>query len=141
MPSSPAAAALLIAASAFVALLLGLVHLLYTFRGTKLHPRDPALRSAMQADTLQLTRSTTVWRAWVGFNASHSYGVILFGLVWAQLALVHPDFLLGSPFLLALGGALLAGYVQLAHRYWFRIPLGGMVLAGALYAAGLLALV
>ena len=32
-----------IAASAGVVLFLGLVHLLYTFRGSKLHPREPHL--------------------------------------------------------------------------------------------------
>jgi hypothetical protein len=31
----------LVAAGAAILLLLGLVHLLYTFRGQKLHPRDP----------------------------------------------------------------------------------------------------
>ena len=35
-----ALAPLLIAASAAIMLLLGLIHLLYTFKGTKLHPRD-----------------------------------------------------------------------------------------------------
>ncbi len=34
---------LLIAASAAIILLLGLVHLLYTFVGTRLHPRDASL--------------------------------------------------------------------------------------------------
>jgi len=38
-----------IAASAAVILLLGLMHLLYTFRGPLLHPRDPDLIAKMMA--------------------------------------------------------------------------------------------
>lgn len=36
-----------IAASAAVILFLGLLHLLYTFRGPRLHPRDPDLTTKM----------------------------------------------------------------------------------------------
>jgi hypothetical protein len=35
----------LITASAAIILTLGLLHLLYTFRGPKLHPREPALEA------------------------------------------------------------------------------------------------
>ncbi|MGE3348474.1 MAG: hypothetical protein AB7I35_13665 [Ramlibacter sp.] len=136
----PSNAALLLAASALIVLALGLVHLLYTFSGDKFEPRDAALKAGMQTGVLRLTRETTVWKAWIGFNASHSYGAILFGLVWGYLALAQPAFLLGSTFLLALGGVLLVGYAHLAWRYWFSIPFRGMVLASALYGIALLML-
>jgi len=129
--------ALLISASAGVILLLGLAHLLFTFRGQRLHPREPAVMAAMQQALPRITRETTMWRAWVGFNASHSYGAILFGLVWGWLALVHPALLFGSPFLLALGALLLGAYVHLGWRYWFSIPFRGIVLASLLYAMAL----
>jgi hypothetical protein len=29
-----------------------------------------------------ITKEATMWRCWVGFNASHSMGLILFGLVF-----------------------------------------------------------
>lgn len=128
---------LLMAASAGVILLLGLAHLLFTFRGQRLHPREPAVMAAMRQALPRITRETTMWRAWVGFNASHSYGAILFGLVWAWLALTQPALLFGSPFLLVLGALLLAAYVHLAWRYWFSIPFRGIVLASLLYAAAL----
>ena len=35
------------------------------------------------------TKETTMWRCWVGFNASHSMGLILFGLAFGYLALAH----------------------------------------------------
>jgi hypothetical protein len=128
---------MLIAASAAVILLLGLLHLLYTFYGPKLLPRDPELLARMREVSPVITRQTTMWKAWVGFNASHSFGAILFGVVYGYLSLVHAAFLFQSIFLLSLGLALLLGYVFLAKSYWFSIPLRGILLATVLYAAAL----
>ena len=73
---------ILVCLSAFVIAALGIAHLVYTFRGPKLAPRDPALTEAMKADSPGISDETTMWKAWVGFNASHSMGAILFGLVF-----------------------------------------------------------
>jgi len=127
----------LVAASAAIVLLLGLLHLLYTFRGSKLHPRDAALEARMKEVSPVLTRQTTMWKAWVGFNASHSYGAILFGLVYGYLAVAHGSFLFQSPFLLVVGLCLLAGYVFLGKVYWFSVPFRGIVLSTVLYVASL----
>jgi hypothetical protein len=127
-----------IAASAAVILLLGLVHLLYTFRGSKLHPRDPELKARMMTVSPVISRETTVWRAWIGFNASHSYGAILFGAVYGYLAIVHSALLFQSWFLLAVGLSLLLGYAVLGKLYWFSVPFRGIVLAAILYCSGLL---
>jgi hypothetical protein len=132
-------ASALIAASAAVIFGLGLIHLLYTFRGSKLHPRDAGLGEQMKIVSPVITRQTTMWKAWVGFNASHSFGALLFGAVYGYLALAHGAFLFGSPFLLALGALLLAGYIALGKLYWFSVPYRGILLASALYAAGLVA--
>jgi hypothetical protein len=129
-------AAALIAASAAVVFTLGALHLLYTFHGSKLRPRDAALPEQMAQSPLVLTRETTVWKAWIGFNASHSLGAMLYGVVYADLALAHPAVLWASPVLLVTGGALLATYAWLARRYWFSVPFRGIVLALLLYAAG-----
>jgi hypothetical protein len=131
-------AASLVAASAVIALLLGLIHLLYTFHGRKLLPRDPELQTRMQQTSPVITRQTTMWRAWIGFNASHSFGLILFGAVYGYLALAHGDFLFHSVFLLALGLILLCGYVFLAKRYFFHVPLRGVVMATAFYVLALI---
>ena len=128
----------LLAASAGIILLLGLVHLVYTFSGTKLHPRDAALQARLKEVSPIITRETTMWKAWVGFNASHSYGAILFGLVYGYLALAHPAFLFQSTFLLLLGLLLLAGYAFLGKVYWFSVPFRGIVLSTALYVAALI---
>jgi hypothetical protein len=129
---------LLVAASAAILLLLGLLHLVYTFYGPKLLPRDRALQARMQEVSPVISRETTMWKAWIGFNASHSYGLILFGAVYGYLALAHGEFLFQSVFLLSLGLATLLGYVFLAKRYFFSIPLMGVLLATILYSLALI---
>jgi hypothetical protein len=129
----------LIAASAAVVFGLGALHLLLTFRGPKLLPREPGLRAQMEQGTLVLTRQTSVWKAWIGFNASHSLGAMLFGAVYGHLALAHSAVLLHSPVLLAIGAALLLAYAGLARRYWFSVPFRGIVLSLLLYTAGVIA--
>lgn len=127
----------LVATSAAILLLLGLIHLLYTFSGSKLHPRDAALETSMKAVSPVLTQETSMWKAWVGFNASHSYGALLFGLVYGYLALAHSAFLFQSPFLLLVGLFLLAGYVVLGKLYWFSVPFRCIVASTSLYVAAL----
>ena len=135
----PALSSLLLAASAAIILCLGTAHLWLTFRGTALHPRDESMAVRMREVTPRLTRQTTMWRAWVGFNASHSFGAMLFGLTWGYLALAQPGVLFASVFLRGLGLVLLAGYAVLGWRYWFSIPFRGIALATALYVAALIA--
>lgn len=129
----------LVAASAAIMLMLGLIHLVYTFSGSKLSPRDAELQKRMQEISPVITRQTTMWKAWIGFNASHSCGLILFGAVYGDLALAHGDLLFRSVFLPALGLILLLGYVFLARRYFFRIPLRGVILAALLYVLAFVA--
>src|SRR4029453_5784194 len=117
----------LIVGSAAIIMLLGLLHVLYTFHGPKLLPRDRDLKARMQEGSPVISRETTMWKAWVGFNASHSYGAILFGAVYGYLALLHSALLFQSTFLLSLGLLALFGYAFLAQRYWFRIPLRGIL--------------
>lgn len=97
---------LMVVAVAEVAVL-GFVHLIYTFYGPKFQPRDRSLAERMQEVSPVISSETTMWKAWVGFNASHSYGAILFGLVYAYLAIHHADILFGSAYLLIVGLAFL----------------------------------
>ncbi|HEX6901677.1 MAG TPA: hypothetical protein VF789_18255 [Thermoanaerobaculia bacterium] len=129
----------LIAASAAILLLLGFIHLLYTFHGPKLRPRDPGLEERLKESFLVITRETTIWKTWIGFNASHSFGAILFGAVYGYLSLAHSALLFQSVFLLLLGLVLLVGYAFLGKRYWFSVPYRGILLATALYVCALAA--
>ena len=126
-----------IAASAAVILFLGLSHLLYTFRGPELHPSDPDLTARMMTVSPVISQETTMWRVWVGFNATHSFGLILFGALYGYLAISHSKSLFQSWFLLALGFALLLGYAVIAKLYFFTAPFRGVVLAAALYLLGI----
>ena len=135
----PAIPAILIAASGLLILTLGTLHLVFTYRGPAFHPRDPALIAAMKADSPRISRGTTMWRASIGFHASHSLGAMTFGMVYAYLALEGSGFLFRSLFLLILGMLVLCAYLLLAKLYWFKVPLRGIALATALYGAGLLA--
>lgn len=120
-------------------MLLGLVHLAYTYLGDKLHPRDADLLARLKTTSPVITRQTTMWQAWVGFNASHSLGAILFGAVYGYLALQQPMLLLHSCFLGLTGLIALCAYLAMARLYWFKRPLQGIALALLFYVAGFMA--
>ena len=130
---------MLVAGSAGIVLALGLIHLWYTFRGVMLYPRDTKLVAAMQQVSPVLSRQTTMWKAWVGFNASHSFGAMLFGAVYGYLALRQGAFLFQSWWLMLVGLAMLGGYAFLGRTYWFSVPFRCIVLATVLYGAALVA--
>lgn len=127
----------LITLSAVIIFALGSIHFVYTFWGPKLHPRDPALQARMREVSPVITRETTMWKTWIGFNASHALGALLFGLVYGYLALVHPAFLFQSGFLLGVGFCLLGFYVFLGKAYFFSVPFAGILAAFAAYVLSL----
>jgi hypothetical protein len=129
------AAKILMVLSAGIVFMLGVFHLVYTFWGTNLMPRDSALQISMSQISPLITKETTMWRCWIGFNASHSMGLILFGMVFGYLAIAHDRILFQSPFLLVVGFATLAGYVVLCKLYFFRAPLAGISISLACYVA------
>lgn len=129
-------ASLLVLASAAILFALAFLHLVITYRGPKLRPRDPALQAQMEAVSPVISRETTMWKTWIGFNGSHSIGGMLFGAIYGYLALAQSALLFRSIFLGSIGGLALVGYLILAIKYWFRIPLRGIALALILYVAG-----
>lgn len=126
-----------ILASAAVVGLLGCAHLFFTFYSKRFDPRDAALAAALAVTAPIISAQTTMARAAKGFHASHSLGFMLFSLVWGYLALAQWAVLRQSPLLLVLGMVVLLAYLLLAKSYWFSVPLRGLALANALYAAGL----
>ncbi len=135
------AARILMVFSASIVLTLGVLHLVSTFWGPSwgpsLTPRDPALQISMSQSSPIMTNETTMWRCWVGFNASHSLGLILFGLIFGYLALAHGQLLFRSPFLLVVGLAMLGGLVVLCKVYFFSWPLTGISISLACYVASI----
>ena len=130
-------AMVLMVASAAIVLALGVIDLAYTFYGRQLTPRDSAVQNAMEQVSPVLTRQTTMWKAWVGFNASHSMGAILFGLLYGYLALLYDEMLFNSWFLRIVGLAMLIGLLILAKRYWFNAPFRIVCVSIACYVGAL----
>jgi hypothetical protein len=81
----PSAQSLLVVASAIIIFTLGALHLLLTYRSRWFYPRDPDLESQMKAVAPLISQETTMWRAGIGFHASHSAGAMLFSLAYAYL--------------------------------------------------------
>ena len=133
------AATILMLASAAILFALGALHLVYTFYGARLTPRDPALQARMREVSPVITRETTMWRCWVGFNASHSMAAMLYGLIYGFFAVSHRDLLFSSPYLLVVGFLMVGGFVLLAKAYWFSVPYAGTSVALACYVTGVIA--
>jgi hypothetical protein len=129
------AAQILIVLGASIFGVLGGIHLAYTFFSEKLLPRDRAVIDAMKSTSLALTRETTIWDAWIGFNASHSLGAILLAAFYLLLATQHMELLARSKSVLAIGIVAGAFYTWLAYTYWFKIPLLGVAIATACFVA------
>lgn len=128
---------------AAIIVLLGAVHLLYTVQskpdGGKMTPTDERVQSAMQLTGglgLAPHIDSSLWRAWVGFNLSHSVGVIVGGLLIGLPALVDFDAAIGSPGWVVAAVVLPPTYLVISIRYWFREPTVGIAAAGSLIVAG-----
>ncbi|NOQ78398.1 MAG: hypothetical protein GQ546_03250, partial [Gammaproteobacteria bacterium] len=66
----------------------GFVHLIYTFYTNKFDARKSSVTAAMKTTSPILTKETTMWDAWIGFNASHSLGAILVAAFYIPLAVL-----------------------------------------------------
>lgn len=126
---------ILILASSAVIFALGVAHV-WAMAGPRLDPRSASLKEAMAGDSPRISSQTSMWKAWVGFNASHSLGALLFGAVFGYLATAHTSLFFASPFLIAVGFVTLCVYAVLGRLYWFHVPMRGILLALILYVVG-----
>jgi hypothetical protein len=126
-------------AGSFIMLTLGSIHLFYTFFSDKFRPVREELHAMMEQTPMRLTRQTTLWKAWMGFNASHSIGAIYIGVINTFLALRFPDLLRSTFFLYAFNIAVIGFYLWLARKYWFKIPFVGVLITLALYITAAIA--
>lgn len=113
--------------------LLGSLHALYTFldiqRPRRLVPQDPAVARDMAESPVRLSRGgTTMWRAWVGFNFSHSLGAVLFGALCICAGVALGTVLIPAWTLLVLV-VISFIYLALSVLYWFRTPTAGIAVA------------
>ncbi len=113
-------------------IILGSIHLIYTCFTDKFSPRNPVIEKEMKVSSPVLTEETTMWKAWIGFNASHSLGAIYFGLTNFFLACNYSP-VLYSPFFVLLNFGTVVFYFWLAIKYWFSVPLTGIFIALVLF--------
>lgn len=131
-------ATILMIASAAVLLTLGTLHLVLTFVGPKLRPRDAALQLRMREVSPGITKEATMWDFWMGFNISHSMAAMLFGLIYGFLAMAHGGLLFSSPYLLTVGFLMLGGLFVTGKVYWFSGPLIGIGISLVCYVASVI---
>ena len=109
--------------------ILGTVHLLYTFFTNKFEAYDPEVTKAMKGTSPVLTKETTIWNAWIGFNASHSLGAILVAAFYIPLTVNYFNIIQQSAWFTFLPVVIGISYLILANKYWFKIPFIGILIS------------
>ncbi|MEO7923859.1 MAG: hypothetical protein ABIR30_09285 [Chitinophagaceae bacterium] len=122
----------IIASAIFI--FLALLHLLYTFFTNKFSVRDRDTEAMMKRNFPVLTNKTTMWKAWIGFNGSHSIGGIFFGAINLYFALCQFGLLENSLFLLLFSCSTSFFYLFLGFKYWFSIPRTGILISSICFA-------
>jgi len=116
-----------VGAAIFVAM--GAIHGLFTLRDVfdpkAFTPTDGSVREAMQGAKLAFNRRANVWLAWLGFNLSHSVGLLVFGGVGLALGGRHFELFADSLGVQALTILVAACYFALSVRFWFWGPAVG----------------
>ncbi len=135
---------LLVILGASIIGLLGIAHGWYTLKsspaGGPMAPTSAEVREAMtKIGGLGLAPDlrTTLWRAWAGFNFSHSLGALAIALYIGIPAALNFPQALSQTWWLVLALVLPWLYLVLSVRYWFRSPTIGIGLAAALITLGI----
>jgi hypothetical protein len=129
-----------IAGSSIFIILAG-VHLLYTFFTNKFSVRDRQTEDMMKKAFPLLTKKTTMWKAWIGFNASHSIGGIFFGGINLYFAIRQFELLRDSVWLISFILLVCLFYLFLGFKYWFVIPRTGILISFACFAAAVILMI
>ena len=123
-------AQILLTAAGTIVLLMGTGHLLLTlcdvWKPTAFTPTEESVRLAMQGARLRFNRRINLWESWLGFNLSHSMGVMVCGGVLLYLARFHFDAFLDSAILQAVVVLVVLSYLAVAIRFWFWGPILGL---------------
>ena len=124
-------------AGGLILALLGVAHATLTPRYighvTGLSPSDPQLATAMSRTHIRLTRRVDMWAAWVGFNYSHSLGLIVLGGLVLLIGRNASSFIGEATVFVPFAFAASAIYLLLGVRYWFRTPIIGAALCCVLF--------
>ena len=135
---------ILVIIGAGIVVFLGVAHAIFTLQssptGGPMTPTDPTVRMAMQRTGglgLAPDIETSLFRAWTGFNLSHSLGAIASGLLVALPAITDFDAALDRPWWVVLALVLPPLYLLLSIRYWFAKPTRAIAVATVLITVGI----
>jgi hypothetical protein len=124
---------LFVTTGALVLLALGSLHGYVTIKDLSnpraFAPRDPALREAMQKSSIGFHPDINLWRAWLGFNLTHSLGLVVFGVFYIYLAFAQMAVYRESAFLQFLAVVVSACYLIVSKFYFFSKPALGSSVA------------
>ena len=106
--------------------LLGLLHGFYTLQDVRrpryLVPRDAEVLSAMRETSVVLNAEINLWRAWLGFNFSHSLGLLVFGGAVLCSGVFYSSWFENSKLLQICAILVSAAYVFLSLKFLFSKP-------------------
>lgn len=80
----------------------------------------------MKSTSLRLTQESTIC---LGFNGSHSLDAMLFAAVYLHLIIFHFAVSRDSLWFSVLPVIVAILYLILANKYWFKIPLFGILMS------------
>ena len=127
----------LVIAGGSIFLVLGALHGMLTLEDLVLPrhftPRDRALREAMQQSAIALHPTINLWKAWMGFNLTHSLGLVMFGGAFLYLGLFHSPMFTRSMLLQACAIAVSGIYLILSLQFFFSKPAIGSGIAFACF--------
>lgn len=106
--------------------LLGVIHTVFTLQDISnprnFAPRDAELLAAMQHSAVGLDPKINLWNAWMGFNFSHSLGLLMFGGAFLYIGILYPSVFSESKVLQVCCILIPAIYVILSLKFWFVNP-------------------
>ncbi|UFH54487.1 LIC_13387 family protein [Spirosoma sp. KNUC1025] len=117
------------------AVVLGIIHLYYTFFTNGFSSANEKMIEEMKSSSPILTREITMWKAWIGFNGSHSSGVMFIGIINFYVALRYFNVLQSDHFFFVFNILTIGFYLWLAEKYWFNIPFLGLLLTLVCFTA------
>lgn len=133
---------ILIFVGASIYLMLGTLHATFTlidvFKPRWFTPIDDSVREAMQGMPFKLNSQTDMWKGWLGFNLSHSLGLIMYGLFIYFITLLAYETLLTSIALKIGIMTISLIYILLSYKFWFWGPVLGTSLATLALGIGFL---
>ena len=130
---------LLIIIGALPFLFFGVGHGLITLRDLRrpraFTPPDPTLRQAMQQSSIRFRADINLWKAWLGFNLTHSLGLVVFGAAFLYVGIVAPSAFASSLLVQSFAVVVSAAYLVASNKYFFIHPVIGSALGVVCFLA------